>query len=166
MTQWLNFAGAPPLLIPAPLTHLWNGAFDPETEQFFEPDEKNPRTDYDRACIAAWPGRGAVPVGDDTALVLFSEHDQHTWDAARGLLACGGWLPTDDELNAMQWKQPIEWVATGSEYLLMNPVACGSFGLNENDCLEVRLQPGRYRIEFAMQQGQRPGCFHRFHRIA
>ena len=73
-------------------------------------------TDYDRACKAAWPGRGVMPVHGSFALVLYTEFDQHIWDEDSKLLACGGWLPSDQELSEAVWSEPLDWSVDDTEF--------------------------------------------------
>lgn len=65
---WLDFSGAPPLLIPQQLARHWRGRTDPSTGDYRECDADNPVTDYDRACAAAWlrPEHGGVQGNVDT----------------------------------------------------------------------------------------------------
>ncbi len=162
MTRWLDFSGAPPLLIPSRLLKQWRGGEDPATGAYLDLDTKQPRTDYDRACSAAWPGRGVLLVGDASALSLYTEFDEHTWDEDRKLVACGSWLPTDTELSKAVWSDPLEWEVQDSEFYLVNSAASGTDSLSSAELLPVLLQPGRYVIEYADLEANRVGCFHRF----
>lgn len=105
-------------------------------------------------------------MGDATVLVLYTEYDEHIWDATRSLVACGSWLPTDAELAAAVWKDPLPWQIRDSEFLLMNSAADGATGLRKDEFMEVRLAPGRYVIEYAALEAAYVGCFHRFMRTA
>src|SRR5690348_5713406 len=60
MKCWLDFSGAPPLLIPTRLVRHWRGSFDRTTGQYSDLNTRAPHTDYDRACALAWPGRGIL----------------------------------------------------------------------------------------------------------
>lgn len=162
MTRWLDFSGAPPLLIPRRLLKLWHGGFDTTEENYLELNTENPRTDYDRACSAAWPGRGVLPLGNASALALYTEFDEHTWDDERKLVACGSWLPSTNELSGAVWSAPLEWEIHDSEFVLANSAASGAQSLNENEYLPVLLQPGRYVVEYAALEANKVGCFHRF----
>jgi hypothetical protein len=166
MIRWLDFSGAPPLLIPARLASRWRGAINPSTGSYSDLDTNAPITDYDRACAAAWPGRGILPVGDASALVLYTEYDEHTWDAAHGLVACGGWLPSEAQLAAARWEDALKWEVHDADFLLVNSAADGASGLRTDEFMEVRLAPGKYIIEYAALESTYMGCFHRFtHRV-
>jgi len=62
-----------------------------------------------RDCATAWPGRGSLALGDASALVLYTEYDEHTWDSERGIVACGSWLPTPQMLANASWTDPFHW---------------------------------------------------------
>lgn len=166
MTNWLDFSGAPPLLIPTRLVPYWRGAINPATGAYSDLSSDIFLTDYDRACAAAWPGRGVLPVADSSALVLYSEYDEHTWLESLGLVACGGWVPTEVELTGAAWADPVSWEIQDSEFLLMNSAADGAAGLRENDFVAVELLPGKYIIEYAHVESTYAGCFHRFFQVA
>ncbi len=164
MTRWLDFSGAPPLLIPKRLVKYWRGCLHPATGAYSELNSDDPVTDYDRACEAAWPGRGVLTVNDGSALVLYSEFDEHGWDNDRKLVVSGSWLPSNLELAKAVWSDPVNWATEDSEYLLMNSAASGVDGLDEDDFMEVHLSPGRYVIEYTYLEADLVGIFHRFTR--
>ena len=85
MTRWLDFSGAPPILVPLNSVELWRGAVDMSSGHYADLNSENPKTDYDHACLAAWPGRGLIKVGKGLALVLYSEWDQIPWNPAAEL---------------------------------------------------------------------------------
>ncbi len=162
MTHWIDFSGAPPLLIPKRLAKYWRGPLLSGTNIYSEMNQKVPITDYDRACKAAWPGRGVLPLHDSSALALYTEFDQHLWDDDRKLVACGGWLPSDEELSVAVWSDPFDWSITDSEFLLMNSAENGEDGLPQGSFIDLRLSPGRYVVEYADLEAQYVGIFHRF----
>jgi hypothetical protein len=162
MTPWLDFSGAPPLLIPAALVPLWRGCIDRSTGKYRDADPKHPTTDYDRACAAAWPGRGLVAVGDSTALVLYSEWDEVAWDQSANIVACGSWWPNTEQLNSASWGDPLLWKSTYTEYLLINSAADGSVGLRADDYFEIQLPLGACTLEYAQIDADFIGGFHRF----
>jgi Immunity protein 21 len=162
MPRWLDFSGAPPLLIPTRLVSYWRGGVDPATGEYSDVNTKVPLTDYDRACAAAWPGRGVLPIADASALVLYTEYDQHAWDARRSLVACGSWLPTDAELAGASWEDPFSWQIEDTEFSLINSAAEGAMSLRANEYINVRLTPGKYVIEYAALESTYVGCFHKF----
>lgn len=164
MTNWLDFSGAPPLLIPLRLVSQWRGGIDPSTGTYSDLNTETPVTDYDRACAAAWPGRGILPIADSSALALYTEYDEHTWDPLHNLVACGSWLPTEAELAAAEWEDPMTWEVRDTDFLLVNSAADGASGLYPGEFMEVRLTPGTYIVEFASIESTSVGCFHRFTR--
>jgi len=166
MTRWLDFSGAPPLLIPARLARQWRGAINPADGDYSDLNVDAPVSDYDRACAAAWPGRGILPIADSSALVLYTEYDEHTWDASRRLVACGSWLPTEAELSAAEWSDPLTWDVRDTDFLLINSAADGASGLLADEFMEVRLTPGTYIVEYAALESTYIGCFHRFRQTA
>jgi hypothetical protein len=165
MTRWLDFSGAPPLLIPARLVSQWRGGVDPATGRYSDLNAKTPLTDYDRACAAAWPGRGVLPIGDATALVLYTEYDEHTWWAPQNVVACGSWLPSEAELAAALWEDALTWQVQDTNFLLINSAADGAETLRTDDYMEVRLAPGEYTVEYAALESTYVGCFHRLSRV-
>jgi hypothetical protein len=164
VTRWLDFSGAPPLLIPKRLVQHWHGSINPSTGKWRDLDTESPRTDYDRACASAWPGRGVIDVGEGSALAIYTEFDAHSWDAERCLVLCGGWVPSDRELSEAEWSDPLVWDTTDSEFLLMNSAANGAGRLLDDDFLQVVLEPGSYVVEYTALEGEYLGCFHRFTR--
>jgi hypothetical protein len=73
--RWLDFSGAPPMLIPQSLAELWRGTTDPATGEYREFDKDNPVTDYDRACAAARPERSVLEFRGVPILILYTEYD-------------------------------------------------------------------------------------------
>jgi Immunity protein 21 len=158
---WLDFSGAPPMLIPRRLATLWRGATDPSTNEFRELDMDNPVTDYDRACAVAWPGKSVLQFRDVQVLVLDTESDWHTWDGVRQIVACCRWLPSDDVLRQAIWTDRIEWHSNDSDLLLMNSAADGARGLLDGDFMPVQLPSGIYTVEFSHIEAELVGQFHR-----
>jgi hypothetical protein len=114
---WLDFSGAPPMLIPRRLATLWRGPIDPSTNEYRELDMENLLTDYDRACAVAWPGKSLMQFRDAQVLILYTEADWHTWDGVRQIVACCRWLPSDDELRQAIWTDRIEWHSNDNDLL-------------------------------------------------
>jgi hypothetical protein len=79
------------MLIPQTLVSMWRGSIDPHTESHLNLDNEHPQTDYDRACVAAWPGKAQVRLGTSSALVIYSEYDEHAWMAEERVVASGSW---------------------------------------------------------------------------
>ena len=155
------------MLIPQRLAEFWRGITDPATGEFRDLDMENPVTDYDRACAVGlmWPSRRSLEFRGAEVLVLYTECDQHTWDSKRQMVACGGWLPREEELARAKWSEriePIRWEAKDTDYFLMNPAADASAGLEDDDFMPVRLRRGVYTIEFTYLSARYEGIFYRF----
>jgi hypothetical protein len=160
--QWLDFSGAPPMIIPRHLAAFWRGSTDPATEDYRELNTENPVTDYDRACGVASLGRGILEFQQSQLLVLYSEFDRHSWDGARRIVACGGWLPSDEELARAEWANRIEWWCDHSDLLLMNSATDSAQGFLKGDCMRVKLPAGVYHVESTYLESEYVGYFHRF----
>ncbi|WP_307572595.1 Imm21 family immunity protein [Variovorax paradoxus] len=161
-SPWLDFSGAPPVLIPAAAVPLWRGCIDPDTNSYRDFDKVRPKTDYDRACAQAWPGRGLIEVGGFTALVLYAEWDELAWSPKQGIVACGSWSPSAEQLNAAHWGDPLRWVNNHSEHLLMNAAADASSGLRDDEYISIQLPRGTYIVEYAQIEDEFIGGFLRF----
>jgi Immunity protein 21 len=166
MNNWLDFSGAPPLLIPKRLIGKWGGAVSKVSGECSDLNTREPHTDYDHACKEAWPGKGILSIGDSSALALYTEFDNHAWDEEKLIVACGGWLPTDEQVAKAQWSDALEWHIEEAEFLLLNSAASGILGLREDDFIDVHLHPGKYIVEYAEIESDYVGCFHRFRCIA
>ena len=118
-SPWLNFSGAPAMLIPASLTRLWRGAIDPTTNSYSDLNVKEPRTDYDRACAAAWPGRGELSLGQSSALVFYSEYDEHAWMANESV---GARDVSKFESEYLKWRDRRLTLRARSEVALFNRI--------------------------------------------
>jgi Immunity protein 21 len=161
MTPWLDFSGAPAMLIPAALIGLWRGAIDPATESYSDLNSKEPKTDYDRACAAAWPRKGEIRLAQSSALALYSEYDEHTWIAEERVVASGSWLPTPEQIRLAKWTDAFDWKADFEEYLLLNSAADGKSKLQSGDYAAIKLERGTYLVEFAFIEAECVGCFTR-----
>jgi hypothetical protein len=161
VTTWRDFSGAPALLLPRTELCRWNGMFNPTTGLPGELNLEVPVTDYDRACKAAWPGVGLVPVGTLHGLALYSEDDTYAWLPEQGIVASGSWVPDEQTLSSADWGDPIVWKRS-SELVLVNSAANAAQDLRDEDVLNVWLPPGEYRVEFAFIKASHWGWFHRF----
>jgi hypothetical protein len=161
MNPWLDFSGAPAMLIPTSAIAEWRGSLDPNSSQYSDLDTVSPKTDYDRACIAASRGNAVVPVGVSSALILYSEYDEHMWMERERVVASGSWMPNQVQLANAEWIDPIEWAVNGSDFFLMNSAANGTEELRNEDCIRVKLASGRYLVEFTFIEGDYLGCFTR-----
>ena len=99
-------------------------------------------------------------LGNASALVLYSEYDEHTWDKEQGIIACGSWLPTPEQVASASWTDPLRWDSEYTEYVLMNSAAAGA-ELREDEYLKVTLPRGECLVEYASIEAEYVGCFHR-----
>ena len=159
---WLDFSGAPPVLIPQSLAPFWRGTTNPATGNYSELNTDQSVTDYDRACAVAWPGRSVLDFMGSTVLVLYTEFDLHTWDPEKRIVACGGWLPPDDELRRANWTDRVHWQTQETNLWLLNSAVDAELGLSDDDYLPVHLEAGSYTIEYSDIEAESVGCFHRF----
>lgn len=95
-------------------------------------------------------------------LVLYTEFDLHSWDPGRRIVACGGWLPSDNELHRAAWTDPVHWQTHEASLLLINSAVDAEGGVRDEDYLPVHLEAGSYTIEYSYIEGESVGCFHRF----
>lgn len=160
--RWLDFSGAPPLLIPRRRIAEWCGPIDPQTAVYRDLNESDPVTDYDRACAAAWPGRGSLPVGDSFALALYTEYDVVAWHPSLQLIACGGWIPTSTQLLDAAWTDYCEWTCADGDLILLNSAADGRKPLRSADSCPVCLQSAIFNVQQAALEADRVGLFYRF----
>jgi hypothetical protein len=160
--RWLDFSGAPPVLIPQSLAPFWRGTTNPVTGNYSELNTDQPVTDYDRACAVAWPGRSVLDFMGSPILVLYTEFDLHTWDPEKRIVACGGWFPSEDELRRATWTDGVHWQTQETNLWLMNSAVDAERGISDDDYLPVHLEAGSYTIEYSDIEAQSVGCFHRF----
>lgn len=163
--RWLDFSGAPALLVPTILAALWRGTIDPSTGDHRDCNPDYPVTDYDRACAVCWPGKGILELAGTPILVFYSEYDHHSWDSSR-LLYVSPIIPSDEDLRNAKWSDPIRWRAEHTDYVLMNSAADAKQGLKVDDFIPVQLQPGIYTVTYADTSSEYCGCAYRLLRDA
>ncbi len=150
MTDWMDYSGAPALLIPSRVAGKWSGVKTPDW------------TDYNRACELAWPGKGVISIGETTGYVFYSESDTHSWLANLQMYASGGWIPTAGQLDAANWEDMVVWNAQDRHYLLVNSAEDLTEGISDVDHQVVLLPEGCYEIAYAQIMGH---CYGEFHRL-
>ncbi|MDE2300793.1 MAG: hypothetical protein KGK18_21840, partial [Burkholderiales bacterium] len=111
-----------------------------------------------------WPGRGELRLGQSSALVLYSEYDEHAWMADEHIVASGSWFPTPEQIRLAKWTDGFDWKADFEEYLLLNSAVDGKNDLRPDDYATVSLQRGSYLVEFAFIEAEYVGCFTRLTR--
>jgi len=150
------------MLIPQSLATRWRGTTNPVTGAYSDLNTDQPITDYDRACTVAWPGRSVLDFMGSSVLVLYTEFDWHAWDTENRIVACGGWLPSYEQLRQATWTDRIQWQTQETNFLLMNSAVDAQHGLRDDDYLPVRFAPGTYAVDYCDIEGDAVGCFHRF----
>lgn len=181
---WMDYSGAPALLIPDSLKHQWRGFYlraepgesgipdlelaDGAYNIHDEFDFDNPRTDYDRACATNLGENHEqtltqyfISIGPGKGLVFSSGEDNHAWWAAQNMVVSGGGLPDPDKLDNQTWEEALVWDIEEDALTLMN--AC-NHGLEPDiDFTPVRLPAGRHVIERACYiEGDDSLILHRF----
>lgn len=167
--RFVDYSGAPPILLPFRICRLWKGIYlpveaDPEQEddpwdwgdlelpegQFYICDDfdfDNPRTDYDRACaLAGSPAVHLIPVGPGYGLVFATELDRHCWWAEQRMLINGDQLPDLDKLNQVHWTNELLWHNDDSDFILFNAANHGAAPY-QNAWFDVHLSPGDYLVQ-------------------
>jgi len=163
--KWMDFSGAPPILIPERLLPFWNGFYVPDDDpddpwsaditlpdgRRFVADCDNPDTDYEAIC-----GRSGSsflhPLGSGQALVIIDHSDGTVgwWPEERMLLTCSRHLPDQSTLDQLQWKLLFQWNIPDSRLLLMNSCLHGADpNKPPKDFDEISLEPGKYSVEEA-----------------
>ena len=159
---FLDYSGAPPILLPVSLLSQWHGFYEPANkydnadleipEGRFKIravfDFKNPKTDFERACaLGGIPAVHQLRIGAGFLLVFATELDNLTWWQEQLMLVNGGSLPDPALLSRVQWSIECNWHATEPIFVLMN--ACEHGG---NPALgphfAVHLEPGEYAIQW------------------
>lgn len=103
-------------------------------------------------------------MGQASALVLYSEYDEHAWMADQYVVASGSWFPTAEQIKLANWTDPFVWNADFEEYLLLTSAADGKNDLQPDDYVPVSLKQGAYLVEFAFIEAEYVGCFTRLTR--
>jgi len=149
MKGWLDFSGAPALLVPARLVPLWRGCVDPATGEHALPDFDGPRTDFDRACAALMQSECAtLTLGGGTLLALELETDHVVWDPEALIVSDTTEPLSADALARATWTAIGRWRTQAAEHLLMNAAADGA-ALCDDEWLPVRLPVGELVVERA-----------------
>ena len=158
---WLDFGGAPPILLPAGVVSRWRGTTNPCTGEHQDYNSKSPVTDYDRACVAVSSGPAVLAVADAKALVAYAEQDDHTWVRELGIIASGGWIPSTDQLVKAMSDEAVAWRVTEESLVLANSAADGRRGLSNGDAMPIQIRPGNYVVEMAIIECGYLGIFHK-----
>lgn len=174
----IGWDGAPPLLLPVSLLPKWLGNLMPLTDESRAPDDRlpegdfvrdddfdfeNPKTDYDRICALGLEGGNVnrVRVGRGIGLTFASDEPWIWWEPQK-MLVGAGLLPSAAQLDGIKWNNELTWEAQESRFVLMNSCCYGRELKDQkpdDDYFKVRLQPGKYIVQFAKVGEHGPNLF-------
>jgi hypothetical protein len=156
---WVDYSGAPPILLPVSLLPFWQGFYLPAAPDEEFPDLElpsgrfnicedydfvHPKTDYDRACaLGGILAVQALMVGPGFGLVFSIEFDSLTWWREHRMLVNGSSLPDVAQLQRVAWSDELVWTATEPDFVLMNACDHGANPDKEPN-FAVRFEPGEY----------------------
>jgi hypothetical protein len=188
---WMDFSGAPPILIPERYLGLWNGFY---LEDTIDPDEdlnlsgdlvlpdgrsfsvwdefdfQNPKTDYDRLCGSGHRKNFLHPLGDGHALVLVDYSDGTTgwWPEQQVVLTVSRQLPDPASFDRLAWGDELRWTVPDRRVVLMNSCLHGADPDNRSSdqFVEIDLEPGEYSITTADAEGEWCIVLHRLRRVS
>ena len=162
-TVWMDFSGAPAIVIAECALACWSGFYLPIADDESIPDIElpdgrklvmdttfdfeHPITDYDRVC-ARREELFVYPVGSSEALVISNGADRVGYWAEERIVLTGGRQPPASRLDRLLWKQAARWRVTASPLVLMNSCDYGEDPL-PTQRTRVDLTPGNYIIETA-----------------
>lgn len=164
--KWMDYSGAPPLLIPERILHFWSGFYLPagkgDSPDLELPDGRalcvcaefdfeHPRTDYDRLC-ARGGGHFLHPVGPGQALAIsdYSDGTVGWWAEQQMLLTVSRHLPDPACFDRLEWRDEVRWEVPAGPLILMNSCLHGADPDKSQDEVDViELNPGIYSITAA-----------------
>jgi hypothetical protein len=188
--KWMDFSGAPPILIPESLLAYWSGFYLPleaedldldgdlelpDGRKFFVCDDfdfSQPQTDYDRIC--AGPNHsfvhplGSLPEPAGDALVIVDESDGTVgWCAEQQMLiTLSRHLPSSEELAGLEWTERLCWEVPAGRVVLMNPCLHGEDPAKaEGDHCFIDWAPGKCSIMEAYSDVEYCVRLYRFCRV-
>lgn len=168
--RWMNFSGAPALLVHRAALRAWHGILErddarPGTADFDDAaggrwwihdafDFAHPVTHYDHLCAEL--GEESVRllrVGGHDALALSDGSDVFAWWAERCAIVSNTTTPPSAAaLDAAEWRPIGELVVDEESLILMNASVHGGQILDGDEASEhdaVTLDLGRWRVESA-----------------
>jgi hypothetical protein len=182
-TKWMDFSGAPPILMPERLLDFWGGFYLPADENdtadltlpngraFCVQDDfdfKHPKTDYDRLCARAG-GHFLHPVGPGQALGIsdYSDGTVGWWPEQQMLITVSQHLPDPAGFELLEWKDEVIWQIPDAGLILMNSCLHGADPDKPQDqFVEIDLQPGKYSITAADYSEGICVMLYRFRRVS
>ena len=102
--RWLDFSGAPPILIAKKIAAQWRGTTNSKTVRYSQPSFEEAATDCDRCIQIAMNGNGILRLSGTDVLVLYTEYDLHTWEAEYQIISCSGSAPPLGDLKKIKWE--------------------------------------------------------------
>jgi hypothetical protein len=185
--KWMDFSGAPAIILPESLAGAWNGMFVPLPGASRECDLKlpdgrvfkllgldldRPATDYDQICGRNLDHRNGPmfvhPVGTGSALVIDSDGDGVVgwWPEQQMIVTVSEYLPDPSVFDRLEWRDEIRWQVPTSRLILMNSTLHGADpGKSESSHTVIELEPGEYSIARAKPEDGKWVLLHRFRRI-
>ncbi len=172
--KWMNFSGAPALLVPRSAMPAWNGYYQlapPEAVtsgdadfvaadgrafvMHLEFDFDAPVTDYDRLCAPGLSNVRLVSIGGVAALYVSDGADSHGWWHTRNMLVTNAdRVPTEEQLARATWHRLLAWTIHEPDLVLFNScfhgedaVARALAGEHDDEIELVRLEPGEYGVD-------------------
>lgn len=181
--KWMDFSGAPPLLIPERFLGVWRGFYLPADEEEDCPDLElpdgrafcicdefdfeHPQTDYDRLC-ARGGGHFLHPVGPGRALVISDDSDGPVgwWPEQQMVLTVSRYLPDPACFDRLEWKGEVRWQIPDGRLILMNSCLHGADpDKPQDEFVEIDLEPGVYSITAADHSEGICVMLYRFRRV-
>lgn len=168
-TIWMDFSGAPPLLLPLSALPLWRGFYVEHSgagadllvdagayvikDDF---DFAQPASDYERLCAwqldPAHQGIQPYPLAPAQLGIAIADGSDGTvgWNGPQRLITTQSRVDLDEEqLAALSWARAFEYEAA-EPLLLLNACLFGSDpDLPADQFCTVDLAPGRYAVEWA-----------------
>lgn len=170
---WMDFSGAPPIIVPHRWLPLWRGFYLPCEDEvdeeslggdlelpdgraFYVVDEfdfENPVTDYDRVCAYTMPIERQpvcvmpLPPGELLAFSDYSDGRVGWWDEERMLLTVSRHVPDLERIPDDGWTRGVEWTIPDGPLRLMNACEFGTAPAPEYH-IDIELEPGRYRVDW------------------
>jgi hypothetical protein len=169
--NWIDYSGAPPLLLPLSLAKQWRGFYIPlppgdeddadidliiGEDQFLIHDDfdtENPVTDYDRLCERCQRSNDyalTITLNKGTAIAILSSFDNIAWWPERKMLISGGNAIDETALDELAWDYLFDWELKDKKVLLMNSCDHGAAPVDYKDKHEIiPFIPAIYRVETA-----------------
>ncbi len=174
MLRFLNFSGAPALLIPKSALASWHGILSSvppladASPDFTDPagvdwyiddafDFENPKTDYDHLCAALQDRTERILTTPTGALAISDGCDTAAWWPSRQMILTGSEEETDPRSIERLFFEPCgELTVVEPSWVLMNAAMSGIellSGDGSDEHVEITLPLGRHCVERATRDG-------------